>query len=395
MSAAPSSPAPLASERLVAIDWMRGFVMLLMAVDHGSAIMNTGRVAADTAWDFSAMGVHGGDGALPAAQFLTRWVTHLCAPTFLFLSGTSLALSTDKRAREGATDREIDRHLILRGLLLLLLEAGWMSLVMSAGMGHYAAILQVLYAIGASLVLMAFLRRLPVPALVALGLGWFAVGEALTLAVAPPPAGPGGLEAPLSLLFSPAVWDFAVVMYPMTPWLAMMMLGWAFGQHLVARRRSGRGLAPAPLCALGGALSLAVFAAVRAWNGYGNMDLPRRDDSWVEWLHVSKYPPSLSYASLELGIMALCLAALFALQGRMERVSRWNPILVLGQTALFFYLIHIHLLGVGAAALGLIQHGSLRETWLGALAVVIALYPACLWYRGYKAAHPRGWPQYV
>lgn len=377
-------------ERLVAIDWMRGFVMVLMAIDHGSAVMNGGRLAHDSVWDLTRMGVHPPGGALDAAQFFTRWITHLCAPTFLFLSGTSLALSTAKRERAGESPASVDRHLVVRGLVLLGLEVAWMSLVMSAGMGHYAAILQVLWAIGLSLIGMAFLRHLRDGPLVALALGWFVLGEAATFALAPPPG--GGALAPL---FAPQTWPYVAVLYPVTPWLAMMMLGWAFGSQLVTRRRTGAGASPAALCALWGAASLVVFAGIRGWNGYGNMRLLRRDDSLWEWLHVSKYPPSLSYTSLELGIMALVLAGLFWWERRRPQAGRWNPILVLGQTALFFYLLHIHLIGIAGAWLGRIGTGSLPETYAAGLGVVVLLYPACLWYRGYKARHPRGWPQYI
>lgn len=382
-----------AAERLVAIDWMRGFVMVLMAIDHGSAVMNGGRLAHDTVWDLSGMGVSPNDGALGFAQFLTRWITHLCAPTFLFLSGTALALSTAKRELRGDTSGAVDRHLVIRGLVLLGFEMFWMSLGPSAALGRYVAILQVLYAIGLSLILMAPLRRLSTRSLVVLAIFWFVAGEAITFGGAPPPA--GGTLAPLSLLLSPTTWAHAAVLYPVTPWLAMMMLGWAFGRRLLARRLTGRGLAPAALCAVWGLASLALFAAVRGWNAYGNMQLFRRDGSLVEWLHVSKYPPSLAYASLELGIMAVCLAALFLLQQRVAKVWRWNPILVLGQAALFFYLLHIHLIAVGAGILGLIGRGGLPETYAGGLLVVAALYPACIWYRDYKAAHPEGWPQYI
>jgi uncharacterized membrane protein len=379
-------------DRLVAIDWMRGFVMVLMAIDHGSAAMNAGRLAHDSAWDLSGLGVAANAPPLAAAQFLTRWITHLCAPTFLFLSGTALALSTRRREQRGASPREIDRHLVVRGLVLLGFELGWMSLAFSMGVGHYRAFLQVLFAIGASLLLMAPLRRLGSISLVALALGWFAAGEAITFALAPPG---GAAAAPLALLLSPQATEHATLLYPVTPWLAMMMLGWAFGRHLIVRRETARGIAPAPLCALAGAASLAVFAAVRAWNGYGNMAVLRRDGSLVEWLHVSKYPPSLSFASLELGLMALCLAGLFLLQQRMATVSRWNPLLVLGQTALFFYLLHIHLISAGAVLLGRIGKGGLPDAYLGGFLAVIVLYPVCMWYRDYKAAHPTGFAQYV
>jgi uncharacterized membrane protein len=380
------------ADRLVAIDWMRGAVMVLMAIDHGSAVLNGGRLAHDSAWDLSGLGVAMNAPPLGVAQFLTRWITHLCAPTFLFLSGTSLALSTHRRIQRGASAWEIDRHLLIRGGILLALEVAWMSLIFSAPVGHYRPFLQVLYAIGLSLILMAPLRRLGTRALVLLALAWFAAGEAVTLALASPA---GSVPAPIALLLAPIAWEHAAVLYPVTPWLAMMMLGWAFGRHLVAGRETSRGLSPAALCGLAGAASLAVFAAVRAWNGYGNMALLRRDASLVEWLHVSKYPPSLAFASLELGLMALGLAGLFLLQRRVAQAARWNPFLVLGQTALFFYLLHIHAIGVGAALLSRIGKGGVLDAYLGGLLVVAALYPACVWYRGYKAAHPTGFAQYI
>ena len=376
--------------RFVAIDWMRGLVMVLMAVDHASAVFNGGRVAHDSVYDLLPLGVHPNEWPLPADQFVTRWLSHLCAPTFLFLSGTSLALSTARRSAAGAGAGEIDRHLCIRGLVLLGFEAGWLSLLPSAGAGQYTLYLQVLFAIGLSIIAMVPLRRLPPGWLAVIALLWFSVGEAVTLGLAPPGESPG---AAVTLTLAPGAGSRAGVLYPVVPWLAMMLLGWAFGSVLRAPRPAGR--TPAQLCARAGALSLALFALVRGWNAYGNMALLRRDDSWVEWLHVSKYPPSLAFASLELGVMALCLAALFVWEGRIAQVRRGNPLLVLGQTALFFYLLHFPLLGVAGALLGLIGQAGLVTTWLGGIAVVAVLYPACRAYRSYKSRHPDGLAQYV
>ena len=384
-------------ERLVAIDWLRGFVMMVMAVDHASAIWNAGRVAVDSVYPVDAFFVPGWvpGTALPAAQFWTRWITHLCAPTFLFLSGTSLALSTAGRVARGISDFAIDRHLVARGLVLIGCEVVWLSLGPSARLGHYFLVLQVLYAIGISLVAMALLRRLPAPLLVMLALGWLAVGELVTLSAAP--TGPGAVGPAVALLVAPGRFSFAAVAYPALPWLAMMMLGCAFGSHLVALRRRGvPASAAAGRCAAAGLAALAVFAAVRGANGYGNMALLRDGDGLIQWLHVSKYPPSLAFSALELGLMALLLAALLVLQSRLAGPPRArNPFLVLGRTALFFYLLHFPLLAAGAAALGLVSAGGLIHTYSAASAVVVALYPACLWYGAYKAAHPGGFAQYI
>ena len=381
------------TRRIAAIDWMRGFVMVLMTVDHASLSFNAGRLATDSAYLLdpatgAAAWVSGTE--LPLAQFLTRWITHLCAPTFLFLSGTSLALSTARRRERGASPGEIDRHLCIRGALLLLFEAAWFSPLFSANLGHYALVLQVLFAIGAGLLLMIPLRRLDARWLFGLGVAWFVVGEAPTLAL----AGGSGSGGWLRLLLAPGGFPGGEMLYPAVPWLAMMVLGWAFGERL--SRMDGSASRSAGIFSLAaGSASLCVFVLVRALNGYGNMGLVRRDDSLLEWLFVSKYPPSLSFAALELGLMGILLGGLFLLQQRITAPRAGNPLLILGQTALLFYLLHLHLLGVAGAALGWIGSRGLPTTYVAALAVTAFLVPICRAYGGYKRRHPDGWAQYV
>ena len=168
--------------------------MMVMAVDHASVMFNAGRTALDSAYPIEAFfePAWAPGSALPAAQFFTRWITHLCAPTFLFLSGTSLALSTAGRAARGVAPLAIDRHLVARGLVLIALEVVWLSLGRASQIGHYVLVFQVLYAIGFSLCAMALLRRLPTPVLIALALGWLAAGELVTLPLAPPGASAHG-----------------------------------------------------------------------------------------------------------------------------------------------------------------------------------------------------------
>lgn len=383
------------ANRLVAIDWLRGFVMMVMAVDHASVMFNAGRLAVDSMYPVDGFFVPGWTPGteLPTAQFFTRWITHLCAPTFLFLSGTSLALSTAGRAARGMSAWEIDRHLVARGAILIALEAVWLSIGPSLGAGRYILVLQVLYAIGLSLIAMAGLRRLPTGWLVAFAVAWFVGGEIVTQTLAPVGA-VGPFDA---FVFAPGGLGIAQVGYPVLPWLAMMMLGWAFGDHLVQLRADGRPASVATArCALAGVASLAVFAVVRGANAYGNLGLLRDDDSLVQWLHVSKYPPSLAFVSLELGLMALVLAGLLWFEGRLVHAPRpRNPFRVLGQTALFFYLLHFPLLMAFGVATGSLGKGGLVETWLAATVVVCALYPVCLAYGRYKRAHPDGFAQYI
>ena len=353
--------------------------MVLMAVDHASGIFNAGRLMTD------GIALYTPGARLPTAQFLTRWITHLCAPAFVFLAGTALALSVARRREAGDTEAAIDRFLVARGAFIALLDPLWMSWVFAPG----RVLLQVLYAIGASLVAMVPLRRLPDRWLLAGALFLVVGGEALTrVAVA---LGAGD-SVPVALLLTGGQSGPLIVAYPILPWLAMMVIGWCFGRVLPRVTPD----AAARLLVVGGAGALATFAVVRGLNGYGNMRLLREDGSLVQWLHVSKYPPSLSYTALELGLMAVVLAALFRVHPREPDGPRaLFPLLVLGQTALFFYLLHVHVLAAAAAALDVAHRGGLGATYAAALAVLVVLYRPCASYRRYKRAHPDGWPRYV
>ena len=278
--------------------------------------------------------------------------------------------------------------------MLIALDALWIAVLPSLAIGHYVLALQVLFAIGTSLCAMALLRHLPSPLLVLLAVEWLAGGELVTRAIAPIGESAHGLSA---VLFAPGRAGPAGIAYPVLGWLAMMMLGWAFGSHLLALRRRGLpASSAAPRCAGVGLGAIALFAALRGANGYGDMGLLRDDGSLIQWLHVCKYPPSLAFSALELGLMALLLGGLLVVQARLAGPPRpLNPFLVLGKTALFFYLLHFLLLGVGATALGLTGRGGVAHTWLAAASVVAAMYPLCLWYGRYKAAHPDGFAQYI
>ncbi|MEM9489197.1 MAG: FAD-dependent oxidoreductase, partial [Myxococcota bacterium] len=312
-------------------------------------------------------------------------------------AGTALALSIERRIRAGQSARSIDRHLLIRGLLIAALDIVLISWFWIPG----SIILQVLYAIGISLWLMIPLRRLATPWLLAVAVLLLLGGEALT-----------GLAFWLfgrdihpvaALLVTGALYDGWVVVYPLLPWLAMMMLGWAFGRYLLDwlapdRPSPGAGTArdPVRLLTWVGVAALVVFVAVRAGNGYGNMMLLREDHSWVQWLHISKYPPSITFTTLELGLMAVILAGLIGLERRLRRpASAVNPVLVFGQTALFFYLLHIPMLELGAHALGVHQALGIGATVVASAVTMAILYPLCRWYRGYKSRHPGSWARYI
>src|SRR5215469_9883841 len=150
---------PIERSRLLPVDWLRGLVMVLMTVDHASASFNAGRLFGDSAKSWVPWT------PLPAAQFFTRWVTHLCAPTFLFLAGYALFISVQRRKRRGVSEWEITRFIAARGLLIAVLDPVWMIFV-----HRFEPVLQVLYAIGISMMAMSVLRLLPARICGALGL---------------------------------------------------------------------------------------------------------------------------------------------------------------------------------------------------------------------------------
>ena len=369
-----------ASIRIAAIDWMRGLVMVLMIVDHASMAFDGSHLAKDSALYPDAMTV-----PLPAAEFLTRWITHICAPTFVFLAGLSLALSTGRRVAKGVPATEIDRAIVTRGAIIALLDLT----IISFGSGYLN--FGVLFAIGVSMMAMAALRRLPWVALLAIGVVWFAVGEAITGMFWQPP----GSAAPLvALTVATDSGGPVVIKYAVLPWLAMMAMGWAFGQHISRYAAGEARFSTQSVLWVGGVLLLVIFAIVRGNAGYGDMFLHRTDNSWQQWLHVSKYPPSLTYAALELGLLWIALAWLMRIEPRIG-VRPNGVFLVFGQTAMFFYLAHRLALEIPATYFGLRGVGGLATTYIVAVAMLVALYPACRWYRTFKAAHPTSFLKYL
>jgi uncharacterized membrane protein len=368
------------SGRVASIDWMRGFVMVLMTIDHASMAFDAHHIDSD-----SALYANASTMALPAAEFFTRWITHLCAPTFVFLMGTSLAISVERRVVKGARAWDIDHGMLIRGLIIALLDLT----VISLGSGRWG--FGVLYAIGFSMILMVPLRRLPTWALLVLGIGWMVLGELVTGLFWTPP---GNSSIPAALTVAPYGSDLLSIKYPVIPWLAISILGWVFGRHLIRYAAGLSTVSGRNVLWVCGVFSLILFAVVRGLNGYGNMFLLRSDSSWQQWLHVSKYPPSLTYYALELGILFLCLAFLRWLELRIG-VRENGPFYVFGQTAMFFYVVHRLAFEVPATWFGLRDIDGLGATYGVAAVALLLLYPACLWYRRAKAAHPKSILKYL
>lgn len=369
------------SKRIAAIDWMRGFVMVLMVVDHVSMAYNAQHNSTDSA----ALYISGSP--LPDLEFFTRWISHLCAPVFVFLAGTALAISVERKVARGIESWTIDKDILLRGAFIALLDPTIISLFSGR------MTIQVLYAIGVAMMCMALLRRFSSTLLIVLALAWIIFGELLTAMVWPPAENVESVIA--ALLLSTYATSTMVIKYPLLPWLAMMMLGWVFGRYLLSYKDGNTKRGPITLLLSLGIAALTAYAAIRYLNDYGNMFLYREDNSWQQWLHVSKYPPSAAFTFLELGLMSLIMAIMIWL----ERIFGDRPngvLLVFGQTAMIFYLVH-RLILEGTATYGGLRHFSdLNTTFIISIVMLVLLYPFCLWYRGFKAKHKQSiWLRYL
>ena len=358
--------------------------MVLMALDHAS--MFIARVHSAEFWDTP----------LPVYPdpywFFARWLTHMCAPGFFLLMGMGMALFADSRRQAGWSDGRVTSSFVLRGLLLILMQvtvenAAWMIgdsfaaagfPIMRGGVpgggSEGSLYLGVLFALGGTMIFWAFLVRVQSLLILALSLAALAA----TSLVMPGPGCAATLYSPLMrILFIPGHTNVLIVFYPLVPWLGVTGLGMCFAR--LAKAGGGRAAGVATVAGIG---LLLLFPAIRAAGPIGNFnDVP---SGWIGFLNVVKYPPSLSFLAVTLGINFM----LIAIWPRVEATlgNRRHPLVVFGGSPLFFYLVHLWLY----AALGYFfpRESSLVITiamWLLGLAV---LYPLCYWYNGFKHGTP-------
>jgi uncharacterized membrane protein len=383
--------------RLDAIDLLRGLVMVLMALDHTRDFLTDVRF---DPLDLSRTN---------AALFFTRWVTHFCAPVFVFLAGTGAFLY----GRRGKTRPELAWFLFSRGLWLVLLEftlvhGGW-----SFDADRHLLIAQVLWAIGCSMVALAALVFLPTGVIAALGVALIA-GHNLLDGVNPQRLGPFApvWQILLNVGFvelSPGV--RLLVAYPVLPWLGIMMAGYGFGAVWLLDAQQRRRW----LLGLGTGLTL-LFIVLRTANGYGDprpwSPQPSALFTLLSFLDCLKYPPSLLYVLMTLGPAILLLAAVDGTQSRLGRV-----LITFGRVPLFFYLLHVPLIHVLAIGLACARYGKadflfehvftagpklpedygygLPAVYLAWLGVVLLLYPPCRWFAGLKTRSRAAWLSYL
>lgn len=384
----------LRSPRIEAIDMLRGLVIVIMVLDHVRDFFHV------DAFRFSAT-----DPLLSnPALFATRWVTHLCAPTFVFLAGVSIFL----QAARGKNPAALSRFLFTRGLILILLEMTVVDFGFEFGLP--VLFLQVIWATGASMVCMALLCRLPPRTVLAIGAAIVLLSP-LAAAMTAGAEGFAALVRYLTLVRVGGRGATLLVTYPFVPWLGVMAIGYGLGsvfatQDTARRARLLRRIALAFLVA---------FVLLRVANGFGDpvpwAERPTPVQTAMSFLNLSKYPPSPDYVLATLGISLLLFSALEFVRGPVRRV-----LLTFGRTSLFSYVGHLYLahalqllvgVGLGYPVLTFLMEPTMRRlsesgwgfslpgVYLAWLVVLLLLYPLARWFEGVKQRRRSRWLSYL
>ena len=395
-------------QRVDSIDFLRGLVMVIMLLDHTREYVHADAVR------FSPTDLT----KTTAALFFTRWITHLCAPTFVFLAGTSIYLQLSR----GKSRAELSKFLLTRGLWLIVLEFTVVRFSMLFNVDYsFLGFAEVIWVFGVSMIVLAGLIYLPARVVAGAGVAMIAlhnlsdgitVPPAVAFASTPPP---GALQKLWLILHQPGVVPvfenrtFLFVAYPLVPWIGVMAAGYATG--VVYSWESGR--RRRWLFRLGLALTV-LFVLIRATNLYGDPQVWTSQTSAVftvlSFLNTTKYPPSLLFLLMTLGPALLILAWADGVRGD----NFWSRILVtFGRVPLFYFLLQMFVAHGFGVMLGWMAGKSVGHlfmnfpasntnvppdagfplsvvyaAWLGGL---VLLYPLCLWYGKLKQRR-RGFP---
>lgn len=384
MNVLPVSPDLTGRPRIQSLDLLRGLVMIIMALDHVRDFYYTGGFALSPT-DLSKTHL---------TLFATRWVTHFCAPVFMFLAGTSAFLMGRKK-----TKAELSLFLLTRGLWLIFLELtivafGWSFQIQF----HFIAFL-VISALGFCMVALSALVWLPPRVILVFGLllvcGHNALDNVHIAGNSLPSFLWGLLHEERSFTFGSLT---VYVLYPILPWIGVMALGYCFGQLYApqfnpARRRK-------ILLVLGLSVT-AFFVFLRLTNIYGDPSdwsvQSSRVFTFLSFLNTTKYPPSLLFLAMTLGPAMLFLALTENISNRFTTAIR-----IYGRVPMFYYLCHLYLIHLGAVALYFMQGFRISDfkngppqgygvnlwfTYAIWLAIILLLYPLCRWYDRYKSRH--------
>lgn len=389
----PVRPPPImARQRIGSIDLLRGLVMVIMALDH-------------TRDFFGTSGANPRD-VTDTALFITRWVTHYCAPTFIMLAGLSAYLY----GQRGRSTGEVSWYLFSRGFWLIVLEFTLVRFGWSYSISSGILFAQVIWVIGVSMIVLAALVHMP---------RWAIASVALVMI-----AGHNALDGIRAQDLGSAGWFWTVlhergliklsgatqlyVLYPLVPWIGVMAAGYALGPIYLADRTTRLRW----LVRLGAAITIG-FVILRASNLYGDPQQWTTQTTalatLLSFLNCEKYPPSLLYLMMTLGPALLLLAAF---EGARGRLSDW--ITVFGRVPLLYYVAHIYLIHALAIGFALAVHGdaswllggmfdakpkdfgvSLPVVYAVWMLVVITLYPLCRWFADIKHRHNGWWWSYL
>lgn len=390
------------SYRLTSIDFLRGFVIVIMAIDHARDLLMTGM----------AMDPLSQPDVAPSL-YLTRWITHFCAPTFVFLAGTSAGLMAARK-----TPAELGAFLVKRGLWLIFVEVA----IISTGVtfaplgiaelgGATLVFLQVIWAIGASMVLLGIIQFLGARFCLWLG-AILLLGLNLLDPLWPPPDLTSGDSSPLALLFFQGSFRvgpfFLLAYYPLLAWFGVMALG--FGTAFIFNRDTA---ARNSLLIRIGLVFIVLFFSLRAIGLYGD------PNPWqvqplgflataFDFMNVTKYPPSLLFLLATLGPMAIVC-------GLADRFGGWlkDALVMFGRVPFAFYVAHFYLLHLMAVILGVLQgypasafftfplffppgYGlGLGGVYIGWLLALVILYPFCRWMAELKRRRKDWWLSYL
>ncbi len=386
---------PPVNKRIESIDLLRGLVMVIMALDHVRDYFHR------DAFLFAPTDLDQTNGFL----FFTRWITHFCAPVFVFLAGTSAFLAGERKGK-----KELSRFLISRGLWLILLELTVINFAWFFDTGFHNILLIVIWVIGLGMIVLSGLIWLPRRWILGFGLA-LVLGHNLLDGMTVP--GQGVAAILWSVMHQFQLFQFGeftlFIGYPAIPWVGVMALGYAAGSlyskaaHPENRRKW--------LLRIGLSATIG-FVLLRALDVYGD------PSGWevranplftlLSYLNTSKYPPSLLYLLMTLGP-----ALLFLRFAEKKNIPLQKQLSVIGRVPLFYYVAHLYLIHAVAMlaavltgypwqamvlpvwvnfATSLPGYGfGLLSTWFIWLAVVVSLYPACVLWDKFKAQHKHKW----
>jgi uncharacterized membrane protein len=384
------------SNRILSIDLLRGVVIVIMALDHVRMYFGYGT------WYTSPTDLT----TTTPLLFFTRWITHFCAPVFLFLAGTSAFLYGEKKSNV----RQTALFLFTRGVWLVVVEIVIVNFGWTFDITYSFVILQVIWAIGISMMVLAGLVFLPVQIIFVIGMV-LVFGHNLLDSIAV--QGTGFADTLWYILHQPNLLildERAVsIFYPVLPWMGLMALGYVAGTLYKAGFSSSQ--RTLWLLGLGSGATL-LFILLRQFNSYGEPTTWQSQNSdiftVISFLNTTKYPPSLQFLLMTMGPALIFLAL-----SEFLPIGQGNVFVVFGKVPFFFYISHIYLIHALALITLVFTGWDWREYILSAEAflsgnlngfgfglgtvyilwviVIAALYPLCRWYQQFRERHPTWW----